>query len=191
MRQKAKNMETRRNRPYNILMSWHARLRKVMKIRDMTGTQLADRLGVGTSSISDWTRGKKEPRYDMLVRICKELDIEVGSLFSECDANGSELEVQAFRSFTRALTGNGPLFLLARLQGLGLADEWGRDLGRVETSTQSVRHHERPDWPNHPSIIDGPKSFPETPCRPPEVEFQDLASEADSLSGPERERKPG
>ena len=54
------------------------RLKEALKAKGMTQQELADKLNTKQSTISLWSAGKREPDYEMLMRICYYLDEEPG-----------------------------------------------------------------------------------------------------------------
>lgn len=55
-------------------------LTDILRIKGITQKEFADKLGLGTSTVNQWARGKREPTYDMLIRICCILDITPNEL---------------------------------------------------------------------------------------------------------------
>ncbi|MBQ8229974.1 MAG: helix-turn-helix transcriptional regulator [Clostridia bacterium] len=51
-------------------------LTDLLRIRNITQKGLAEKLGVLPSTVNQWTKGKREPEYDMLIKICCLLDTE-------------------------------------------------------------------------------------------------------------------
>ena len=50
------------------------RLRELLKGNDISKTNFAKALGISISSVSDYCSGKREPSFDILILICKELN---------------------------------------------------------------------------------------------------------------------
>ncbi len=50
------------------------RIKELMKIKSLTQNSLAIKLGVAQKTVSRWCAGQREPNFDMLLAICKELD---------------------------------------------------------------------------------------------------------------------
>ncbi len=50
-------------------------LKDIMIDLNLNQTQLAKKIGVKQSQVSEWLKGKSKPGYDSLKAICKELDI--------------------------------------------------------------------------------------------------------------------
>lgn len=59
---------------YNILES-------ALQNKNMKQKELADILGVHPSNISQYVRGKTEPDFNTLMKICQILDIDLTELF--------------------------------------------------------------------------------------------------------------
>ncbi len=55
----------------DFLSIFSRRLRYYLAQNDMTQKELADRLGVGTTSVYNWTNGVKSPRMDKVDAMCK------------------------------------------------------------------------------------------------------------------------
>lgn len=50
---------------------------QLLKNADISGAQLARRLGVTTSAVSAWCRGKCAPKYELLSDIARYLNVSV------------------------------------------------------------------------------------------------------------------
>ena len=53
------------------------RIKEARKYRQMTQKQLAEAADVATGTIQQYELGKREPRYEILIRICKALNISI------------------------------------------------------------------------------------------------------------------
>ena len=53
------------------------RIKEARKYRKMTQKQLAEAADVATGTIQQYELGKREPRYEILIRICKALNISI------------------------------------------------------------------------------------------------------------------
>ena len=58
-------------------MTTGERIKEARKYRRMTQKQLAEAAGVATGTIQQYELGKREPRYEILIRICKALNISI------------------------------------------------------------------------------------------------------------------
>ena len=58
-------------------MTTGERIKETRKYRKMTQKQLAEAAGVATGTIQQYELGKREPRYEILIRICKALNISI------------------------------------------------------------------------------------------------------------------
>lgn len=58
------------------------KLNELLKERNLTQQQLADRLGVKQPMISQWCRPNSDPRGSTLIRLAKELNVSLKSLMS-------------------------------------------------------------------------------------------------------------
>lgn len=59
------------------------RLKTLMDIFAITQTELAKRIGVGTSTISHWCRAERTPRADALEKLCDVFNCSVDDLITE------------------------------------------------------------------------------------------------------------
>jgi len=50
-------------------------LKDLMQEKNLTQTELANKVGVKQSQVSEWLKGKSKPGYDSLKAICLALDI--------------------------------------------------------------------------------------------------------------------
>lgn len=51
------------------------RLTEELKIAGLTQAVFASKIGVSQKSVSRWCNGQREPSFDMLLAICRELDV--------------------------------------------------------------------------------------------------------------------
>lgn len=59
------------------LMNYFAEnLTDVLRIKKVSQKQLADLLGVKPNTVNQWVKGKREPTYDLLIKLCILLDTE-------------------------------------------------------------------------------------------------------------------
>lgn len=56
------------------------RIKEARKFRKMTQKQLAEAADVATGTIQQYELGKREPRYEILIRICQALNISILAL---------------------------------------------------------------------------------------------------------------
>lgn len=70
-------------------------LRYHLKIRNITQVELAHRLGVGTTSVYNWTSGLKTPRMDKIDKICSILRVSRNDLLTETTDNSSDRDIQS------------------------------------------------------------------------------------------------
>jgi len=59
---------------------WKDKLREILHERNLTQQQLATKLGLRQSQISNWLHEKSLPSYHTLRRMCVELKITAGEL---------------------------------------------------------------------------------------------------------------
>ncbi len=50
------------------------RLKEVLRVKELTQYKLAKALNTSHQTVSRWCAGMREPNFDMLLAICKELD---------------------------------------------------------------------------------------------------------------------
>ncbi len=55
-------------------------LADLLRIKGLSQKKLAEELKVQSSTVNQWVRGKREPNYDLLLRICVFLDVEPNDL---------------------------------------------------------------------------------------------------------------
>lgn len=75
-------------------------LRLIRVFHDMKQVELADRLGISKSYLSEIESGKKEPKLDLIERYASEFDIPTSSIlfFSEGLTNPSQSALSAARA---------------------------------------------------------------------------------------------
>ena len=66
------------------------RLRHYLEINDMSQAELAKRLGVGTTSVSNWINGVKTPRMKKIDAMCEIFHCKRSDLTVENDENETE-----------------------------------------------------------------------------------------------------
>jgi len=65
-------------------------IRKIRKNNHLTQKELAEKLGVGISTVSDWEKAKKMPRAGVIEKISNEFKITKSSLFEDLEKNEIE-----------------------------------------------------------------------------------------------------
>lgn len=70
-------------------------LRYHLEIRNITQVELAHRLGVGTTSVYNWTSGLKTPRMDKIDKICSILRVSRNDLLTETTDDSSDRDIQS------------------------------------------------------------------------------------------------
>ncbi len=50
------------------------RLKEVLKVRELTQYKFAKLVGTSHQTVSRWCGGEREPNFDMLLLICKQLE---------------------------------------------------------------------------------------------------------------------
>lgn len=57
-------------------------LTDILRIKGISQTQFAKDLGIKQNTVSQWASGKREPNFDMLMRICYYLDVTPNDILS-------------------------------------------------------------------------------------------------------------
>ena len=70
-------------------------LRYHLEICNITQVELAHRLGVGTTSVYNWTSGLKTPRMDKIDKICSILRVSRNDLLTETTDDSSDRDIQS------------------------------------------------------------------------------------------------
>lgn len=70
---------------FNIIFSRN--LKKYLSINNYTQAELAEKLDVGTSTVSYWCNGTKSPRMDKVDKICSLFNIKRSDLMDDKDNN--------------------------------------------------------------------------------------------------------
>ena len=60
----------------NNLNRFAKNLEDILRIKNITQKELAEQIGVRPSTINQWVKGKREPEFDNLIKICYYLEIE-------------------------------------------------------------------------------------------------------------------
>jgi transcriptional regulator with XRE-family HTH domain len=63
-------------------MTFPERLEMLLKERHITAKQLQERLGLGSTTITDWKRGKSSPSPETLIGISRELGVSIDFLLT-------------------------------------------------------------------------------------------------------------
>lgn len=80
-----------------------SRIRKYRKLRGMTQEQLADKINVTKSRVSNWEQGINRPDADILADICKTLNVSPSELLDvhltdDVLSEHEKLVINAYRS---------------------------------------------------------------------------------------------
>lgn len=70
------------------------RLKEVLKLKGVTGKELAEKVNVTEASISNLAKGDSIPRKDLLLKIANALDVDVRELFNS--TKEAEIETQLY-----------------------------------------------------------------------------------------------
>ena len=68
--------------PIHCLVSLGKKLQSLLKAHEMEQLDLAKRLGVAPSSVSDWVNGKTFPRHSRLKGIARVFKVDVSELLA-------------------------------------------------------------------------------------------------------------
>lgn len=71
-----------------------AAVRRARQARGLTIQELADRVGIGKSTLSRYERGERPMNTYVLVRICRVLGVRAGALLTEADDHTRPLRNQ-------------------------------------------------------------------------------------------------
>lgn len=106
------------------------RIREARKQRNMTQKQLAEAAKVATGTIQQYELGKREPRYDILLRLSSALNISVAALCIHETVPTSQLTVEAVMS---ALDKSEKLVQYLRSLGYEIIDDFIDDDDNLQT----------------------------------------------------------
>lgn len=70
-----------------------------LNIRNISQKELAERLGISSAAVSNWTTGKNTPDIENLVSICKILNISINDLLGEVVSRYSFKEKRLISSY--------------------------------------------------------------------------------------------
>jgi transcriptional regulator with XRE-family HTH domain len=71
-------------------MSFASRLKRIRQERGMTQRELADFVGVGFSTLTNWEQGSREPSLLMLKALCKALEVDCNVFLAGDDSDETE-----------------------------------------------------------------------------------------------------
>ena len=73
------------------------------KVKNLTQSQLAEKLGVSNKTVSKWETGRCMPDYSLVRPLCRELDISVEQLLGGCGGpeKGTSLDEERLLSMLR------------------------------------------------------------------------------------------
>ncbi|CAA0173511.1 helix-turn-helix domain-containing protein [Tenacibaculum maritimum] len=57
------------------------RLKELLKEKGITGKELADKIGISVTGMSNIVKGQSLPRQEVLLQIAKTLDVDIKDLF--------------------------------------------------------------------------------------------------------------
>jgi hypothetical protein len=138
--------------PTIFSMAWHDRLKQAMVASGLDGRDVARIARIKYPTCMRYLAGLAEPRYAILARLCKAVNVSVAYVLADAPDVGSVYEMAAYESFERALQDRGALNVLALLEG---STQYARDLGEVPLSPRPVSQDKRPNRPQTPPDPEG------------------------------------
>lgn len=114
-------------------------LKKIRKARGLTQNELADKVNVTESFISQCETGKKSPSLEVALRIAEALDCETADLVTK---RMGLLNLIEDKKITATIDGDGELFDIIKLSDLN--EDQRLAIHAVVTSNATVLHHARP-----------------------------------------------
>ena len=73
-------------------MEFNEILREIIKSNNYTQKQIAQKIGVKQSQISEWLKGKAKPGYDNIKAIIKNLDVTAEYILGFEDESGTKIQ---------------------------------------------------------------------------------------------------
>jgi transcriptional regulator with XRE-family HTH domain len=67
-------------------------LKDLLRIKGFSQKRLAENLNVQSSTVNQWVNGKREPEFDVLLKICVFLDVEPNELLGYKKAKNKILQ---------------------------------------------------------------------------------------------------
>jgi transcriptional regulator with XRE-family HTH domain len=67
-----------------------ARIRELRKNRNLTQEQLSEMVGINPKYVSSIERGKENPTLDTCIKIAESLEVSIGELFYQLEAENPE-----------------------------------------------------------------------------------------------------
>jgi transcriptional regulator with XRE-family HTH domain len=174
-------------RRQNFCMGWLERLQQAERLTGKDPLDLAPECGLKYSTYRNYITGKTQPKFDVLIRICRVFDISPGYILTDAP-EGTESERLAYKAFHEAMEKRGPTAVATLLRG---STEPGRVHTGSTSSYQPISHNERPDAEGSPGAIMGAISSPRTGGSPKNGNLdQSAAGQSDVIGMPKRKRKP-
>lgn len=68
------------------------RLKEVLKEKEVTGKDLAEKVGLSETAMSNIVKGQSLPRQEVLLKIAQTLDVDIRELFHPTKENTATLE---------------------------------------------------------------------------------------------------
>lgn len=72
------------------------KLKELLSEKGITSKQLSEKVGVSTTSISQIITENQQPRFELLIKIAENLDVDIKDLFNSTKASKAET-IFAFR----------------------------------------------------------------------------------------------
>lgn len=74
------------------------RIKELRNKRGLTQEQLAEMMGINPKYISSIERGKENPTLDIFIKLSETMDVSIGNLFHQLEAEDPEKRLKAIRS---------------------------------------------------------------------------------------------
>ncbi len=84
------------------ICKWNERVLQLMKQKGVTQKELSRRSGIAESSVSRYLHTETAPKFDIIVKFAKALEVEVGCLIEEADKSES-----AYKTIATAIAQRG------------------------------------------------------------------------------------
>lgn len=101
-----------------------SRIRHLRRERNMTQTELAGRLGVLRSSVSNWENALRTPNTETISKICRIFGVSADYLYGNTQSRSSVIAPPSFKMDITRLNKNGQDMLIAYYDYLISRDEY-------------------------------------------------------------------
>jgi transcriptional regulator with XRE-family HTH domain len=83
-----------------------------LALRGISQKELADKLNVTQSAVTNWIKGKNSPDIEIVATICEVLNISVIDLFGTSNIQQTSLDTQALLTIFEKMTDDSQHFLI-------------------------------------------------------------------------------